>query len=741
MSTYKHVLTLTLIVILLSIAFPLISTPVPAAAADTWVAMASGTSNDLNGVWGSSAGNIFVVGASGTILNYDGRAWSTMNSGTSNNLNDIWGSSIRNIFAVGAGGTILHYNGTSWSVMTSNTTAELYGIWGSSPDDIWAVGTAYSIMHYNGSTWSSTTSAMSNNNKSIWGASASQVFMVGKGGMFPAGYIENYDGNLWNDMGIFTFGGLFGIYGISSDNVYAVGGNGTIMHYGNSWSAMTSSTTNTLKGVWGNCSNSVFVVGAGGVILHYGSGCRPDSISVNPSSGIQGQILNNVIISGTNFITGQTAVNFSGSGVTASNVNVTSATQLTATITTAADAAPGARDVSVTTAGGTGTLNGGFTVNQAAPIVTGVNPNSGMQGQTISNVIIAGTYFTGTTSVRFGALGSYVSVNSFLVDNDTQITANITILSYASPGTRNVTVTTPWGTNTLNGGFTVNRAGQQTQTVNTATGTGVATFTTSGGSINNLRALTTTACGTLAGYSFPHGFFSFTISNLTPGSTVILTITLPSNMPADTKYWKCINGQWMDITSMLGDNDGDNTLTLTLRDGGPEDADGHADGTITDPGAPATPTTPEVIHTRPPSSSPYIPPPLAAAVALPNVVVQSASLSISKVTPGTPVIVGVTLVNKSTVNGALNVKLYVNGREEASQGVTVNSGSTLPISFNVSRDQPGTYSVYVGSVSAGSFTVDELADPNTILYISGALLGIAFVIGLLLILRRRQPGY
>ncbi|MCX6001445.1 MAG: hypothetical protein NTY79_02750 [Chloroflexi bacterium] len=390
------------------------------------------------------------------------------------------------------------------------------------------------------------------------------------------------------------------------------------------------------------------------------------------------------------------------------------------------------------------------------PTVTSVNPNSGIQGQTL-DVIITGNNFTGATSVTFGALGSYVSVNSRTVDNDNQITANITISSYASPGTRDVTVTTPWGTNTLNDGFTVNRAGQQTQTVNTATGTGVATFTTSGGSINNLRALITPECGALAGYSFPQGFFSFTISNLTPGSTVILTITLPSNMPADTKYWKCINGQWMDITSMLGDNDGDNVLTLTLRDGGPEDADGHADGTITDPGAPATPvvaptvvtpatpavtsTAPEVIHTRPPSSSPYIPPPLAAAVALPNVVVQSASLSISKVTPGAPVIVDATLVNKSTVNGALNVKLYVNGREEASQGVTVNSGSTLPVSFNISRNQPGTYSVYVGGVSAGSFTVDELADPNTILYISGALLGIAFVIGLLLILRRRQRGY
>ena len=202
----------------------------------------------------------------------------------------------------------------------------------------------------------------------------------------------------------------------------------------------------------------------------------------------------------------------------------------------------------------------------------------------------------------------------------------------------------------------------------------------------------------------------------------------------------------MDVTSLLGDNNGDNVLTLTLRDGGPEDADGHANGTITDPGAPATPvtpavtsTTPVVIHTRPPSSSPYIPPPLAAAVALPNVVVQSASLSLSKVTPGAPVIVDVALVNKSTVDGALNVKLYVNGQEEASRGATVNSGSTLPISFNISRNQPGTYSVYVGNVSAGSFTVDESADPNIILYLSSALIFIALVLGILFVRRRR--GY
>ena len=32
-------------------------------------------------------------------------------------------------------------------------------------------------------------------------------------------------------------------------------------------------------------------------------------------------------------------------------------------------------------------------------------------------------------------------------------------------------------------------------------------------------------------------------------------------MPVGTQYWKCINGQWVDVTSLLGDNDGDNVLT------------------------------------------------------------------------------------------------------------------------------------------------------------------------------------
>ena len=69
--------------------------------------MTSGTTNSLNGIWGSSSSNVFAVGSGGTILKYNGTSWSSMTSGTTNQLNSVWGSSGTNVFAVGIGGTIL----------------------------------------------------------------------------------------------------------------------------------------------------------------------------------------------------------------------------------------------------------------------------------------------------------------------------------------------------------------------------------------------------------------------------------------------------------------------------------------------------------------------------------------------------------------------------------------------------------------------------------------------------------
>jgi len=144
--------------------------------------------------------------------------------------------------------------------------------------------------------------------------------------------------------------------------------------------------------------------------------------------------------------------------------------------------------------------------------------------------------------------------------------------------------------------------------------------------------------------------------------------------------------------------------------------------------------------TRPHGSSmpglPAAPP--QSPVILPTVFVKSASLSATKVAPGAAINVTADVVNTSTVNGSSSIKVYVNGELENSRGITVNSGSNMPVNFTVSRNEPGTYSVCVGGTQAGSFTVDQFADPNMILYISGALILLAFVIGVIYVTSRRQ---
>lgn len=97
---------------------------------------------------------------------------------------------------------------------------------------------------------------------------------------------------------------LYGIWGAGSNNVFAVGENGTIIHYnGNSWSPMNSGTTNHLYGIWGKSINSIFVVGDKGTILYYnGYGWYPmNSGTTNTLRAVWGWNSSYVLAIGDNF--------------------------------------------------------------------------------------------------------------------------------------------------------------------------------------------------------------------------------------------------------------------------------------------------------------------------------------------------------------------------------------------------------------------------------------------------------
>ncbi len=365
------------------------------------------------------------------------------------------------------------------------------------------------------------------------------------------------------------------------------------------------------------------------------------------------------------------------------------------------------------------------------PLVYTVVPSSAHQGDTL-DVLITGVNFVGVTSISFGA---GVSINGFAVINDLNINANITVAADASLGTRDVSATSPEGTGTKTAGFMVLQKLQiQSAQVPTATGTGIATFTTSNGSINNLTASLTTACRALIGYNFPQGVFSFNITNITPGSTVTITITLPSNMPANTQYWKCVNGQWLNCYSILGSNDGDNILTLTLTDGGPFDADGTANGTIVDPGGP-------VVSTAAPAGA-------KASGTVPNqlrldqAAVQYMTINPKQAAANQPVAISTNVANTGDNSVNYNVALMINGQMEQSRMVSVGPHASQPVKFTVTRAQPGTYAVDIAGQS-GSFTILGSGNSASIPTANSGLVGIliigvmvALVIVLALILRR-----
>ncbi|MGH9922882.1 MAG: choice-of-anchor U domain-containing protein [Nitrososphaerales archaeon] len=127
------------------------------------------------------------------------------------------------------------------------------------------------------------------------------------------------------------------------------------------------------------------------------------------------------------------------------------------------------------------------------------------------------------------------------------------------------------------------------------TETGVVTFTTSSGSFSSYSNIDEESIpqewGRPSADLF-YGLFSFTITSLPVGSTVTVTISFPSDIPAGSQYWKILNGQWILLPEQfVGSNDGDNILSLTLTDGGIGDADGLPNGSIVDPGGPGTQTS------------------------------------------------------------------------------------------------------------------------------------------------------
>lgn len=111
------------------------------------------------GVWGWPGENAVIAVARGKLAHRKNGAWTTTTPPFADALNGIWGVSENDFFVVGnqettgSPGVLYHYTGTWGANEAPAGTPKLTAIWGASATEIYAVGEGGTTLHYDGTAW------------------------------------------------------------------------------------------------------------------------------------------------------------------------------------------------------------------------------------------------------------------------------------------------------------------------------------------------------------------------------------------------------------------------------------------------------------------------------------------------------------------------------------------------------------------------------------------------------------
>jgi len=231
-------------------------------------------------------------------------------------LYDIWGLDENNVYAVGGVhingevSGIIKWDGIKWNLFTSFDGIK-QGIFGFDNDKIFVVGEFSNrgvVGIWDGISWTQFRSEyfLSKGDtvyplRSVWGSSPDDVWAVG-----AQGTIVHWDGSEWEKIQSPTSMYLIDIYGTSSRNIYAVGATLTneyeLLHFdGNNWKLISNQipiSAMMFRSIWIDKSGSGFIVGSRG--LHYNGSTWsliPDNRFVRLQR-VRGSGMNNVFAGG-----------------------------------------------------------------------------------------------------------------------------------------------------------------------------------------------------------------------------------------------------------------------------------------------------------------------------------------------------------------------------------------------------------------------------------------------------------
>lgn len=194
----------------------------------------------------------------------------------------VWGTSAQDVWIVGgrsevAGApTVLHYDGDAWRRVDSGQTGiDLWWVFGFAGGDVFFSGAGGTILRYRGASFERMTTPRSGIIFGMWGATADDLWAVGRGDD-GTGLVWRYDGASWRDVTPADAPGLvLKVHGQRADDVWMSCSDGVTFHWdGAALSKVPSGVTSSLFSIVTTPEVDVAVggyTGQGAIVEHTAS--------------------------------------------------------------------------------------------------------------------------------------------------------------------------------------------------------------------------------------------------------------------------------------------------------------------------------------------------------------------------------------------------------------------------------------------------------------------------------------
>ncbi|MDB4961826.1 MAG: hypothetical protein JWP01_1825 [Myxococcales bacterium] len=167
--------------------------------------------------------------------------WQLLGEGRPSSLLAVWSSGVDNVWIVGgregagAGPTVLHYDGTAWTKLdTGMVNVDLWQVFGFADGTVFLGGSNGTILRYRNNTFEKLTTPSTDIVFGLWGSSPDDVWAVG-GQTTGRPFIWRYQGTAFTSVpGIpagITTGAVWKVTGRAADDVWMSASQGYVLHW------------------------------------------------------------------------------------------------------------------------------------------------------------------------------------------------------------------------------------------------------------------------------------------------------------------------------------------------------------------------------------------------------------------------------------------------------------------------------------------------------------------------------